>query len=69
MSSVAVSVGGLAWSQGTVDRCFLLLSGSCSLQAQVLTLLLDVAAGMSYLHSRNVLHVSCVPCMQARSWQ
>ena len=28
------------------------------LQGQVLTLLLDVAAGMSYLHRRNVLHVS-----------
>jgi hypothetical protein len=27
-------------------------------QANVLTLLLDVARGMSYLHSRNVLHVS-----------
>jgi hypothetical protein len=27
-------------------------------QGQVLTLLLDIAAGMSYLHSRNVLHAS-----------
>lgn len=27
-------------------------------QGQMLTLLLDIASGMSYLHSRNVLHVS-----------
>lgn len=54
----------------------LLTSASCCcvvlvpLQAQVLTLLLDVAAGMSYLHARNVLHVSCFSCMlQARSWR
>jgi hypothetical protein len=40
--------------QRVVDQTYLLLL--LLLQAYVLTLLRDVAAGMSYLHSRNVLH-------------
>jgi hypothetical protein len=52
----------MRWAGYSASAHLLTLLGVLLLQGPVLTLLLDVAAGMSYLHSRNVLHVSGHSC-------